>query len=359
MAEIFNPDDMPDSIPASLKPKMERTTYLNPLSSFLSDLKPIPWLVRNIVPEDSIIEFFGDPETWKSLIGLDLGLTIAHKKSQGEWCGNRINKTGFVVYVCGEGAHGVRLRIKAWMERNDAVIEDLAFFPTTRAVPVLDCEQIAGLRDEIIATCRELGYEGPALVIFDTLQRNFGDGDENSTQDMTRFISNIDRFIREPFKCAVLIIHHAGQGDKTRARGSSVLKSSVDVEFCFRRDEDTVSMECTKMKEGSRPIPIGFNKHSHILCDVYNDEGDNETAPVVVTTNPVKRHKTVGKAQQAVLDIIREISSGQDGFRVGKRRLYAEFTARHFHRNSFVNAIQALKGRNILQDNELEIWIQA
>lgn len=340
------------------KEASKRRPVLNTLSSFLADLRPIPWLVRNIVPSDSIIEFFGDPETWKSLIGLDLGLTIANRNSEGEWCGNRINKTGVVVYVCGEGAHGVRLRIKAWMERNGASFDDMLFFPTSRSVPVLDCEQIESLRDEIREKCNELGEENPALVIFDTLQRNFGDGDENSTQDMTRFIANLDRYIREPFKCAVLLIHHTGQLDKSRARGSSVLKSSVDVEFSFRRDEDTVSMECTKMKEGSRPIPIGFNKHSHVLNDVYNDEGDNETAPVVLTTAPPKRYKPLGKAQQGVLDIIKELSGNQPGYKVAKKRLHREFIERQFHRNSFVAAIAALKGRKILQDNDLEIWIE-
>ena len=35
-------------------------------------------------------------------------------------------------------------------------------------------------------------YGPPAAVYFDTLARNFGDGDENSTKDMNRGISNMD-----------------------------------------------------------------------------------------------------------------------------------------------------------------------
>jgi len=33
-------------------------------------------------------------------------------------------------------------------------------------------------------------YGKPSLVIIDTLNRNFGNGDENNTADMTRFSTN-------------------------------------------------------------------------------------------------------------------------------------------------------------------------
>jgi RecA-family ATPase len=53
----------------------------------------------------------------------------------------------------------------------------------------------------VMKTIRELD-EPPALVIFDTVARNMGPADENSTQDMTGFVRACDE-IRTAWGCTV------------------------------------------------------------------------------------------------------------------------------------------------------------
>ena len=67
----------------------------------------------------------------------------------------------------------------------------------------------------------------PALVIIDTLNRNFGAGDENNTADMTRFIIGLDR-LKNDLNTAILVVHHTGLGNKERSSGNSALKAALD-----------------------------------------------------------------------------------------------------------------------------------
>jgi len=114
---------------------------------------------------------------------------------------------------------------------------------------------LAELKAELHNIATEFG--SPAVIILDTLARNFGDGDENDTRDMTSFISEVDR-LNDEFDCASLIVHHAGHGEKGRARGSSALKGALDAEYKIFRQDDRITMSCTKMKDEEEPEPMCF-----------------------------------------------------------------------------------------------------
>src|SRR3546814_1338717 len=99
----------------------------------------------------------------------------------------------------------------------------------------------------------------PRLIVLDTLARNFGPGDENSTQDMQRAIDTVDA-IREMTGAWVIAIHHSGHSDKSRARGSIVLRGAADTEYRMGRINtggDT-QIESNKMKDGAKPPPMSF-----------------------------------------------------------------------------------------------------
>jgi len=122
-----------------------------------------------------------------------------------------------------------------WLRRNRIDPADVLFAVTDAPVGILDEGDTADLQAEIRQICAAYGVDAPILIIIDTLQRNFGPGDENSTEDMTLFVSRLDSYLREPFGACVLVIHHCGQIDKTRSRGSIVMKSSCEMEFGFTK----------------------------------------------------------------------------------------------------------------------------
>lgn len=117
------------------------------------------------------------------------------------------------------------------------------------AVGVIDPAQLAMLVRAVAAEDIT-----PQLVILDTLARCFGPGDENSTQDMTRFVAACDE-IRSRWRCAVLLIHHSGLSDKTRSRGSSALRAALDAEYRLERTDASLLLTATKMKDAEPPAP--------------------------------------------------------------------------------------------------------
>jgi hypothetical protein len=94
------------------------------------------------------------------------------------------------------------------------------------------------------------------MILIDTLARHI-EGDENSTKDMMAFIKRVDR-IRSEFPGSVaMIIHHTGNTDVDRARGSSSQKAAYDFEMSVNNG----NLKFPKMKDAPAPDPISFSLH--------------------------------------------------------------------------------------------------
>jgi hypothetical protein len=70
----------------------------------------VPWLVKHVVPADSIGVIYGGSGTFKSFIAIDLAMHIAHGM---EWLGKKTKK-GPVLIIAAEGGAGLWRRIVAW-----------------------------------------------------------------------------------------------------------------------------------------------------------------------------------------------------------------------------------------------------
>jgi hypothetical protein len=88
-----------------------------------------------------------------------------------------------------------------------------------------------------------------ALFVVDTLNRN-STGNENSSEDMSAFVAGCDR-LREATGATVLVVHHKGHGQDDRGRGSSVLDAAADTVIFASRDEDRLTIECSKQKDAA------------------------------------------------------------------------------------------------------------
>ncbi|WP_050784552.1 AAA family ATPase [Parachlamydia acanthamoebae] len=230
------------------------------------EISPPKWIVEDYLEENSLAQIFGDPASGKTFIALDLAASIATGKS---WMGKEVKK-GVVFYIAGEGHNGLSRRLKAWSEYYELVVEDL--YISKQPAQFMD-ENHARTVSEAIRNL-SLAHGKPALIVIDTLARNFGGGDENKTQDMNKFIFSIDVHIRLPFSCCVLIIHHTGHNDKDRARGAMALKGALDAEYCIRKKNELISMTATKMKDSELPPTISF-RLSPISIGILDHKGKN------------------------------------------------------------------------------------
>ena len=257
------------------------------------------WLVKSWILFDSIIVVFGDSGKGKSFVTIDL---LCHIAAGIPWLGSETRK-GPVLYIAGEGQNGIIRRFKAWFEHHGH--QDAASNILLRTLPAALCDATAtaALVEEIAAMPIK-----PVAIAIDTLARNFGPGDENATRDMNQFVAGLDA-IRLATQAALLVPHHSGHAEKTRARGSSVLKAAVDTEFCIEKDGDTVSMSCPKMKDSEAPPPVAWTLTRQALpwCDA---DGTPMNSAVLVPTEAEQsgtffKNERLPAAQRIALDALR------------------------------------------------------
>jgi 5S rRNA maturation endonuclease (ribonuclease M5) len=279
--------------------------------------RPPEWLIDKIAEKETVVSIYAEPKTGKSFVGISMMLSIA---TGTEWYGYNTEESG-VLYFCGEGEKSIFKRILAWEEHFETPLRGKKFRVSNRPARILDDEDYEDVLAKAHKAKAEFGKLG--LIVIDTLQRNFGSGDENSTSDMNLFIQRIDRLKFETGAC-IMLIHHTGHaGSKSngirRGRGSSVLPASVDSEFFIeRKDEDNtggvlgleekvmyVKMSQTLNKEDMNMPSINFrmdtvknlgknkDKKSAVLVKVDDSEMPIKTADNIITDK-----------QQLVLDAL-------------------------------------------------------
>ncbi len=230
------------------------------------------WGIKYFLEEGSFLSMVGPSGHYKTFVALDMGLSLAARMA---WHGNRVSG-GPVLYLCGEGKNGILKRVQAWAADKQVPIPP--FFISTMAGQFLDDRSLQAIEEAAQEVAVEHGP--PALLIIDTLNRNFGPGDENNTSDMTAFIQAVD-WLRGKLDCAVMIVHHTGLGDMTRGRGSSALRGAVDFEYLIEKtgatlEEQIVTMTCSKVKDHEPPPKMAFRP---VLVDFgYCDE---DGAPIM------------------------------------------------------------------------------
>jgi hypothetical protein len=170
-------------------------------------------------------------------------------------------------------------------------------------------------RDEAMAAAREMValHGNPVLIVLDTVARNFGPGDENSTKDMTAFIAACDE-LREATGATIVTVHHSGHGDKQRARGSIAMKGALDWEYAMNKDIGAIHLTCTKSKDAEPPTPMSFK-----LCKIDLGEIDEEGEPVTsavlrpaIYIKSAKGTSGMGRNQTAALRVLAELLKARE-----------------------------------------------
>lgn len=221
-------------------------------SSILVDIvdfhiRPPEYLIDGLIETPGTGMLVGATGSGKSFIVLDWALCVAYGK---EWCGRTV-KPGPVIYICGEGKHGIPRRVAAWHHQH-GIQRERGRFHITRQSLELD-EKGAKKLQRSIDTVAEL-YGVPPLIIIDTFARALPAGaDENTVKDVQPWIHLVDR-VRDQYNCTVIIVHHTGHADaaKGRGRGSSAMKAAMDFEILARIvdvEQKIGAIECTKAKD--------------------------------------------------------------------------------------------------------------
>jgi len=237
------------------------------------EMRPPHWLLRGMLERDTFALIFGDPGCGKSFLAIDWACRVA---TGTPWRGHDV-RSGPVVYVAGEGQQGFGRRIRAWSEHHGVSLADMPLY-LAPAVAIPSATDLVALVTAIDAGVTALLGQ-PILIVLDTLARCFGGGDENSTQDMSRFVAACDA-IRQRYSCTILVVHHAGHGDKSRARGAIALKAALDAEYRLANDTGLL-LTATKMKDAEMPPPLALELVTVELPGAVDDYGNPVTSAAI------------------------------------------------------------------------------
>jgi hypothetical protein len=269
----------------------------------ISDTEP-QFLVEAMIEERSLALVFGRPASGKSFFAVDVAASI----STGEpFQGLKVQK-GDVVYIAGEGHRGLRRRFDAWAKHHEINQKDIRVMISRSAVNYRDEDAAKELEEELIEAQKK-GLE-PSLFVIDTLARNYGDGDENSNADMSRFIRVVDSF-NDKFGCATLIVHHSGHSDSQRGRGASSLKGALDTEFLCAKKDDAILVTCTKMKDFEAPADLYLKLTSVELGTTSN--GKPVESAVLTKTNGTVARSTITPSIRRNLRVFCEAATEYGG----------------------------------------------
>lgn len=238
-------------------------------------LEKSSWLIKRFIERDCIAELFGASGSYKSFLAIHAGLSIASGKP---FFGMPVKRTGPVLFIIGEGQAGFKRRLTAWSLCNGVDLNSLPVMFSTKPAEMTVAESVSYLKAGIRSVQKK--YGDPAMIIIDTLNRNYGPGDENSTADMTRFVAGCDA-LRLTCGASVLVVHHSGHLDRDRSRGSSVLGSAVDYRYRVEANKDgTINLSFMKCKDQSIPSPRTL-KPKVIDLGTYDGDGEPESSCIL------------------------------------------------------------------------------
>ena len=248
-------------------------------------LPPPEYLIEGLLIENGLSSFYAPSSTYKSFVALDMALTVA---SGMAWRGLE-TKNGPVIYIVSEGMGGWSKRVLVWMQnRGRDLTEDPPFYSIPTSFDFTEAQQREWLIEDILETCEE-----PAMIIIDTLARNFGGGDENSTKDMNLFISGMDA-LRAATGAHVMLVHHTGKDATKGGRGSSALYGALDAEMTLERLDMPgrfVDFKVTKSKEEEFESNISFEMKKIEAVHPLTGEVIDSLVPVLCDTKQPPKPK--------------------------------------------------------------------
>lgn len=274
-----------------------------PAGQFLGPITPPDWVLDGVAESDNLSVLFGDPGTGKSFLAMDWAACVA---TGTPWHGRRV-KAGPVLYINGEGRNGINRRFTAWGLSHGLDLRKFPLFLSSTTTALTD--ETGRVELEAVISDFMADHGPPVMVVVDTLSRNFGPGDENSTQEMTRAVAALDA-IKDITRAWVLVVHHSSHADKGRGRGSIALPAAADSVYRLTKVDEAARLDCTKIKDGVMPEPVGL-KLQDVGLDTYDAQGREICSAVLVPIDPPQSNRTKpkGKNQLIALDHLRELEA--------------------------------------------------
>ncbi len=279
-----------DDIPGAIT--MDMRFPLIDAAELLEHIEPPEYIADGLLEKGVTCGLIGSPESGKSLFVQHMAACV----STGQPFFGREVTPGLVVYLCGEGYHGIARRLQAIEAHHQLGLANAAFVISKCGASFLSAMEVMRVRLAIEAAEQRFGPM--VLLIVDTLARFLAPGDESKAQDMGAYLNAVETLRGE---ATAITLHHPGHGDAQRGRGSSSWRGGIDAEFTLASANDIITVTCQKMKDGERPMPFSF-KVTPAPTKLCRDDGSPMNSVVIVPTDTaVVMTKPSGKNQSTLL----------------------------------------------------------
>ena len=268
--------------------------WLVAADDFSAQPAPISWLVKRWVQDNALVMVHGPSGGGKTFVVLDWCLRMA--SGADEWCGHKV-KAGNVVYLAGEGHHGLRGRIAAWKHHHRA--GKLSMWLSKDGC---DLNTPTGYL-KVVEQVRLLP-QTPKVIVVDTLHR-FLAGDENSAQDAKTMLDACNSLMNE-FSCSVILVHHTGVAEEAqhRARGSSAWRGALDIEISIVPGKHDQPMQIVQRKSKDAEIAESvFVELQSVAIPGWRDEDNQPVTSAIV----VEAQAPVAPRKESKLDSHRKL----------------------------------------------------
>jgi len=296
LGEYPNPDLSIDDEFAPAKEPAD-SFRLIPASQLVDE--PVKWLIKDLIPANSLASLYGKPGTYKSFVALYMASHIA----LGLAVFGRNTEQGDVVYIAGEGGAGLKKRYEALRKRHNLPdIHNLYFLKRQL--------NLRSKMDDLARLIKEIKSNNinPKLIVIDTLARAFSGGNENSSEDMGAFIAMVG-LLQQATSAAVLLVHHSGKDEARGQRGHSSLLGAVDAELELMKlsEDDSIhrigQLTTTKQKDGEDGIKFTFHMETIHLSSIDPENTSLALVPVdePKTTARKKIDRTLNANDKVIL----------------------------------------------------------
>lgn len=298
-----------DDLEAMMRDNPDKLTLPYTWARDFPALKSPKMIVAGLIEAGTLICMFGDSNTGKSTLGLDMVLSACRG---APWRGRRTTN-GVVLWLSLESEAGTRRRIAAYCAKHRMTAEKLLLADVTTAVQFLQVHDVESVIETIQLAEREAAIKC-TLVVVDTLARAIAGGDENDGRDVGTLIRGCDRIRRET-GAAVLIIHHSGKDSTKGARGHSSLRAAVDTEIEVSGQANPRQAKVTKQRDLPSGDVFAFDLEP---VEIGTDENTGEpvSACVVVHRDDAPQAAAFPKGKQQAV-ILRALRMQQDEVKAG------------------------------------------
>lgn len=241
-------------------------------------------IYRNVLYENAITVIYGQSNVGKSFVASDIAGHVSLARDWGALKFKAKKPIG-VFYICAEAGKSFGKRGKALLQRLGT--ETLPFFVLDAVPNFAKSKEDAKRLVKCILETEQSSKVKIGLVVVDTLATTFEGGNENSSEDMGLYISNM-KYVQRYADTGVMIVHHSGKDQAAGARGHSSLRAATDTEIevtAEKKGERYHRMiRVKKQREGESDLSIEFGL---VVTELGTDEDGDiiDTCHLVLETD--------------------------------------------------------------------------